>query len=67
MLLETSGLFCPHSASKLKPVFEAGTVLTNSHPKQDIKNVNLRNFPMPLSGQPQHPEASFVMISVIID
>lgn len=67
MILEISGLFYLHSASKLNPLLEAGPVLTHSHPKQDIKNFNLRNFPMPLPGHSHHPEATFVMIPVIID
>lgn len=67
MILEISGLFYPHSTSKLNPVLEAGPVLTNSHPKQDIKYFNILTFPMPLSSHPHHPEATFAIIPITID
>lgn len=67
MILEISGLFYLPSTSKLNPLLEAGPVLTNSHPKQDNKNFNLINFPMPLPSHSHHPEATFVMIPVNVD
>lgn len=67
MILEISGLFYLHSTSKLNPLLEAGPVLTNSHPEQDIKNFNLINFPMPLPSYSHHPEATLVMIPVVIN
>lgn len=45
MILEISSHSYPHSALKLNPMLEAELVLTNPHPKQDIKNFNPRNFP----------------------
>ena len=66
MILEISSHSYPHSALKLNPMLETGLVLTNPHPKQDIKNFSSRNFPHAPFQLPAPPEATFVMISFII-